>query len=678
MEKSMHMDHIALGVCYYPEQWPRALWQSDLRRMKAHGIETVRVFEFAWTVIEPRDNEWDFSLFDDFLALCAEEKMQVILGTPTATPPAWLTHAHPEVLNAKMDGTLYRHGHRRHYNYNSDVYRQYVSRVVEKLAERYGSHPAVIGWQIDNELNCETDVFYSRADHDAFRAWLKKRFGTLDALNDAIGGRFWSQSFSDWDEVFLERPVISIGNPHLSLLEKEFISDSAISFAEMQERILRKHVGDRFITTNGMFGHLKNDVLTNRVLDFFSFDNYPNFAYGQSGINGGSGGDMKDRISSFALSTVRGFSPNFAIMEQQSGAHGWDHGMLSPMPLPGQMRLWTLQAIAHGADYVSYFRWRTAAFGTEIYWHGILDYDSRDNRRLKELGETARDLQCIREMAGTKYQAKVLLLTDWLNDWDGERDLWHGPLSHAANRAVFAAAQHTHTPLDIRPWNDDTMPDALKDYQLVFLPHAAILTEKMAAALKAYCEAGGKLIMGARTGYKDVYGRCLTLPMPGYAADICGVTVEEYSMPRPEEAASILWAGETYPVTGFQESLTARDSRVEGTYDSGWLKGKAALCEKRYEGGGRAWYAGTGLTEALAKRFLAEAGQAHPYQGLVDCPPEVELAVRSDGKTDWFILLNYTQEPQTVRIADGLTHVLGGRDHLEPLDVGIWKKERIS
>lgn len=365
MEKSIHTDHVALGVCYYPEQWPQEMWQDDLRRMKAHGIETVRVFEFAWTVMEPRDDEWDFSLPDAFLAQCGQEGMQVIFGTPTATPPAWLTHAHPEVLNADKDGTLTYHGHRRHYNYNSPVYHQYVRRIVTKLADRYGLHPAVIGWQLDNELNCETNEFHSAADHEAFRTWLRSRFGTLEALNEAIGGRFWSQSYSDWDEVTMERPVVGgVGNPHIALLEKEFISDSAIAFARLQADILRPRIGGRFITTNGMFGHLRNDILTRDVLDFYCFDNYPNFAYGQSGINGGIDAKLADRITSLNLSRVRGFSPNFAIMEEQSGAQGWDHRMLSPMPLPGQLRQWTMQSIAHGADYVSYFRWRTAVYGT--------------------------------------------------------------------------------------------------------------------------------------------------------------------------------------------------------------------------------------------------------------------------------------------------------------------------
>ena len=676
MEKCVHLDHIALGVCYYPEQWPRTMWQSDLRRMKAHGIETVRVFEFAWSVIEPKDDTWDFSLFDEFLSLAAEEKMQVIMGTPSATPPAWLTHAHPEVLNSRQDGTLYRHGHRRHYNYNSPVYHAYVRRVVTKLAERYGDHPAIIGWQIDNELNCETNVFYSEADHKAFRAWLKKRFGTVEALNDAIGGRFWSESFSDWEEVFLERPVIALGNPHLSLLEKEFISDSAIAFAQMQVDILRQYIGNRFITTNGMFGHLRNDELTNRVLDFYSYDNYPNFAYGQSGINGGDGGDMKDRASSYALSTVRGFSPNFAIMEQQSGAHGWDHVMLSPMPLPGQMRLWTMQAIAHGADYVSYFRWRTASYGTEMYWHGILDYDSRDNRRLKELGEIHQDTKRLNGLTGSRYQARVLLMTDWLNEWDGERDKWYGPMSYQSSRAIFAAAQHTHTPLDIKPWSEQMTADDLADYQLIFLPHVAILPEKMAEVLTAYCRAGGKLVMGARTGYKDQYGRCVTMPMPGYAAALCGVTVEEYSLPRPEEQAALLWDGASYAATGFQETLKANDSQVLARYDSGWLKGEAALCEKGYPQGGCAWYAGTGFTEALAGAFLERAGVAHPYAEMIDCPECVELAVRSTKDTEWFFLLNYTQQAQQVHVSPLLTEVIGNGENLPPLGVSVWVRKK--
>ncbi|MEG2316327.1 MAG: beta-galactosidase, partial [Clostridia bacterium] len=228
MDKSIHMENLSLGVCYYPEHWDETLWQDDLRRMKELGIGTVRVFEFAWSLVEPREGEYDFRLFDSFLALAKKEAMRVIFGTPTATPPAWLTHAHPDVLNCNKDGQKMYHGHRRHYNYNSTVFHDYVRSIVTVLADRYGTHPAIIGWQIDNEINCEVDTFYSQADHAAFRTYLRERFGTLEALNDAIGGRFWSQSYSTWDEVTLERHTPhEQGNPHMALLNKAFFSYSA-------------------------------------------------------------------------------------------------------------------------------------------------------------------------------------------------------------------------------------------------------------------------------------------------------------------------------------------------------------------------------------------------------------------------------------------------------------------
>lgn len=167
----MHVwKHYALGVCYYPEQWEESLWRDDLRRMKAAGIGTVRVGEFCWAILEPDEGRFDFSLFDRFLSLCLEEGVQVIFGTPTATPPAWLTERYPEALNALPDGTLLRHGGRRHYNYNAPVYQKLCCRIVGKLGEHFGPHPAVVGWQIDNELNCETDLFCSQADDAAFRS----------------------------------------------------------------------------------------------------------------------------------------------------------------------------------------------------------------------------------------------------------------------------------------------------------------------------------------------------------------------------------------------------------------------------------------------------------------------------------------------------------------------------
>jgi len=203
MDKSMKLDRLTLGVCYYPEHWPEDLWEDDLKRMRQHGIEVVRIADFAWSVLEPVEGVFTYDLFDRFLDLTYKHGIKVIFCTPTAGPPAWLTHKYPEVLNAKKDGTLYRHGMRRHYNYNSPVYRELTARLVENIVAHFCTHPAIIGWQIDNEFNCETDVFYSEADHAAFRNYLKEKFGTLEALNEAMGTVFWSQTYTSWDEVYL-------------------------------------------------------------------------------------------------------------------------------------------------------------------------------------------------------------------------------------------------------------------------------------------------------------------------------------------------------------------------------------------------------------------------------------------------------------------------------------------
>ncbi|MBD5458333.1 MAG: cellulase family glycosylhydrolase, partial [Lachnospiraceae bacterium] len=244
-----------MGTCYYPEHWSENLWASDLERMKDTGIRVIRIAEFAWSKIEPRENEYDFSFFDRFLKLCLEKEMKVIFSTPTATPPAWLTEAHEEVLNARIDGVLYRHGSRKHYNYNSPVYQEYCRKIVTQSAMHYGPHPAVIGWQIDNELNCELRDFYSEADDAAFRVFLREKYETLGALNAAWGTVFWNQTYTDWKEVHLPRPVPADGvNPHLKLDYYRFLAESTFRFCKMQADILRSYCkpGD-FITTNGMF-----------------------------------------------------------------------------------------------------------------------------------------------------------------------------------------------------------------------------------------------------------------------------------------------------------------------------------------------------------------------------------------------------------------------------------------
>ena len=281
MREIINGEQLILGTCYYPEHWKRELWEEDLNRMLEAGIRVIRIAEFAWNKIEPREGEYTYEFFDSFLDVVEKTPMKVIFCTPTATPPAWLTEEYPEVLNAQMDGTLYRHGARRHYNYNSPVYQRFAANITERSAVHYGPRPCVIGWQIDNELNCETSEFYSESDTAAFREFLKKKYGTIEALNEAWGTVFWNQTYTAWSEVYVPQTTISNStNPHRVLDYLRFISDSACRFAGLQARIIRKYKKpDDFITTNGLFGNLDNHRLAEESLDFMTYDSYPNFAY---------------------------------------------------------------------------------------------------------------------------------------------------------------------------------------------------------------------------------------------------------------------------------------------------------------------------------------------------------------------------------------------------------------
>lgn len=684
MTKSLNLKRFELGVCYYPEQWPETMWADDYRRMRELGFSVIRIAEFAWTIFEPQEGTFSFDFFDRAIDLAHQHGLQVILGTPTATPPAWLTSKYPEVLNVTQAGVQYQHGQRRHYNYNAQIYRELSARIVRKLAEHYGQHPAVIGWQIDNELNCETNVFYSAADNLAFRSWVQQKYDSLDALNSAWGAVFWNQTYTDWAQVNLTGPTPSDSpNPHQALDEKRFFSDSVIAFARLQSEILRELAPDQWVTTNGIFGHLDSHQLTEEALDFISFDSYPNF----STIFPAPGPEpLLDRRWSWNLSIARSISPNFCVMEQQSGPGGWVNRISQPAPKPGQMRLWTYQSIGHGADMILYFRWRTATVGTEIYWHGILNYDNRPNRRIREAAQVGRELETLGPLlVGTRPMARLAIVSDYDNEWDGELDLWHGPYTRQSVQAWFKVLQYRHIPVDslnLRPTT--TLEDMLK-YEVLVYPHPAILTEDTAARLAEYVKQGGTIVFGCRTGYKDLRGQCYMVPMPGPVAELCGVTVEDFTrLETTQRAPLVRWRGDktnglTIAAEGFNDILqsVAPGARVLAEYDDEFYKGSPALVLNN-SGKGRSYYYGAVFNEKAADALITEIGLTSPVARWLDLPKPVELCVRERPETGekLILLLNYSEETQTINLKKAATDLLTGKPaqgevQIPPFDVLI-------
>ena len=667
-----------LGTCYYPEHWDRKLWEDDLRRMLKAGIETIRVGEFAWNKVEPAEGTFTYDFFDDFLDTAHAAGMKVIFGTPTATPPAWLTEKYPEVLNARMDGVLYRHGMRRHYNYNSPKYRELAGRIVEKLGEHYAKHPAIIGWQIDNELNCETSEFYSESDTAAFRVFLKEKYHTIEALNKAWGTVFWNQTYTTWDEIHVPRTTIhNSTNPHEVLDYNRFVSESVISFCRMQSDLLRKYLkpGD-FITTNGMFDRMDNHRMADEALDVYTYDSYPNFAYCLE-ANPKDPDSLNDRKWSLHLTQVRSICPHFGIMEQQSGANGWNTRMEAPAPKPGQMMLWAMQSIAHGADFVSFFRWRTSVMGTEIYWHGILDYDNRDNRKLAEVKEIHKRIQAISQASGAEFKAAFGLVRDYDNEWDSDVDVWHRRLKKQSENGIFRASQLSHTPMDLVYLTDSTEADDLLKYPLLFYPHPLILTPERAKLLTQYVERGGCLVIGARAGLKDDTGKCVMQPMPGLLGDLTGTNVREFTFIGPaDDAQSMTWDGEHVPTGIFSDILEANapgagvpeadapetgapeadapEANVLAVYDRDFYQGAAALIERRYGKGNVLHFGGT-FTQENTVKFLAYAGVLSPWDDVVSLPGSCELVVRKKDQQIYLFLLNYAWEAQEICLKQGMT-----------------------
>jgi beta-galactosidase len=644
------------GVCYYPEHWPPEQWAGDFTRMRDLGMNTVRMGESAWSVWEPQEDHFSFELFDAAIALAAEQGLKVILGTPTYAPPAWLTERYPEVLRADFFGHAMQHGSRRHYNYTSPVYLERCKRVVSALATHYGHDERVIGWQIDNELNCHMTESFAESDHAAFRVWLEQRYGSLEVLNDAWGTVFWSQTYTAWSQLSLPRPTTTYHNPGHLLDFLRFTSDTAVKFSQFQADILRTTTVGQFVTHNGLFDNLDNFDLT-ETLDFMSFDNYPSFFADLTAFPP----HFRDRIAGVNLSKTRGFSSKFLILEQQAGPGGQSGSMLLPgrsdkllvTPKPGQVRLWAWHAAAHGADGIMFFRWRTLPFGAEILWHGLYHYGDTPSWRVREAQQLGAEFGRLENrLLGSEVRAKAAVLYDYDNLSNTQIDSVLGLAQRTQERALYRALSERHlTPDFLMPgcWGE---PGVLEAYPVVFYPNAQLLDSADAQRLTRYVEGGGTLILGVRSGYRDRLGRAHRLPFPGVLRDLCGIEVVEFSRVGLDEQASFAFtSSEALEAPTFLEVLEPREASAEvlATHVEGSFGGHAALTLTR-RGKGRVIYCGVLLTVESVARLLETLEIADPTQVWANVPAEVEVLERVGDAGSWTLLLNFSPVPQIITL----------------------------
>jgi beta-galactosidase len=635
------------GVAYYPEHWPENYWEQDAIRMKECHVNAVRMAEFAWAIMEPVEGKYDFSIFDRAIAVMARHGIRTILGTPTATPPKWLTQKYPEVLHVNADGRAADDQSRRHICYNSPVYREHTRKIVEAMAEHFKGNPSIIGWQIDNEFNCENKECYSDPCAVAFRAWLKNKYGALDSLNERWGTRVWSQTYTDWQQIKLPRPTMSFHNPGLMLDFKRFGSDSVNSYKSLQVEILRRYWPDDFITHNGVFKNI-DYYRFSRDLDLYSYDNYPTFSDFPQYGNG----------ASFTL--TRGFNGRWMVMEEQTGPGGQTYLLRSPRP--GEMNLWAWQAIAHGADGMLHFRWRTARRGAEEYWSGVLEHDNVPRARFQEFKKEGAEINKIgKEILGSRIISDIAVIKDYEAEWVFDHQYFTREVNVAASvSAFFQAASEMKHNIDFIP------PDAdFSKYKIILGPQLVLIDDELASRIRRFVEQGGVFVLSAHSAVKDRDNAMTDKIVPVLLDDLFGVERDEFNCYQPpsRDKNDLRFAdGAAVPVNVFADALKPRGAKVIATWDRDYLKGQAAVTENK-AGRGKAVYYGSffNLESAryLIRRYAAEQNLRPILPGL---PKEIEVTRRTKEGVNYYFVLNHTSEPVVIQIGAGYFDMLAGRE----------------
>jgi beta-galactosidase len=629
-----------LGVSYYPDQWPRSRWRPDAALMADAGLSLVRIGEFAWAMLEPEPGRFEFDWLDDAIEILAEAGLDVVLGTPTAAPPVWLSDRHPEIHAVLANGRTAPFGHRRHYCPNQPAFHDATERIVAALAERYGRDTRIVAWQIDNELGGR--CFCERC-REAFQDWLRDRYGSLDNLNESWGTAFWSQIYSSWRQIPLPEgaPVPPEGflpyapNPGLALDYRRFAAESFVRYQGLQIRILRERCApEQRITHNVM--SLDNREIDHRALaeelDFVSWSNYPLLA----------GSWWRSGMSADAMRMLKE-NGRVWVLEQQVGPLGWE---LLRTPRRGQLRLLTYQAMAHGAEAIVYFRWRTARYGTEQHWHGLLDHDGRTGRRFREVQKLAGELERLRgPLAGGRPAADAALLYDA----DSRFALQIQPTNLAlgyeeTERRHYEALRRLGLGIDVVSPGAD-----LSSYPLVVAPNLYVIDPALAHALADYVEQGGWLVLAPRCGFKDRCNAVPDRPLPAWLDELAGLTVIDYASVSESETAHVAGTDFTGEFAGWYEELELKDAEALAGYTDGEFAGTPAVAEHRV-GRGLVTYVAGAAGEPTLRALYRELCPRRALT-VAELPDGVEI-VRIEGTPNGplLFLLNHAAEERTVEM----------------------------
>jgi beta-galactosidase len=643
------------GSAWYPEQWPEAEWEADLARMQAAGLNMVRIGEFAWSSLEPAEGRYELDWMERAVAAAARHGMVTIIGTPTDTPPAWMTTKYPEILRVGEDGVQLQHGSRRHFSIGSEKYRKLCRKIVERLAVRFGHNPNVVAWQIGNEYTEDSFDAESRA---RFHRWLEAKYGSLDALNTNWGTAYWSQTYSNWNQIPM---TTGRANPGLLLEYKRFVTDTWRDFQRNQIEALRRHVDPRQLTTTNLGGlgwaNRFNRQLIAADLDIISWDEYLGSGWFDKTKNGT--GHLDPLRSGASHDLVRGWKQkNFWVLEMPPGFVDW--GPVSNSLDRGETRAMAWHAVGHGADGIGFWQWRSALNGQEQYHGSLVGPDGEPVPVYAEAAQTGVEFaKAGPVLAGTQPVSEVALIHDYDSRWAIE----FNPFSSRYDQMqilidYYRALREPTQAVDIvTPAMD------LSRYKLVVAPSLNVVSPELAARLTDYVRAGGHLVLGPRTGMKNEFNALTRERQPGPLVPTLGGRVEQFYALLEDVPVAGAWGSGKATVWAERLDRLAPDAEVVLRFGAGndWLTGEPAAIRRKL-GKGTISYLGAVLDGALmtkvAQGWVKDAGVT--LASAIPAPAGVSVSRRVGAGREVFVITNFSKGPQEIVLPGAMTDVLAG------------------
>ena len=629
---------ILYGGDYNPNQWPREVWNEDMRLFKKAGINSATVNVFSWAKLQPNEETYDFSELDDVIDMLGKENFDIVLATSTAAMPAWLAKKYPEVTRVDFEGRRHKFGQRHNHCPNSPVWRRYARQLASELAKRYGKNPHVTCWHINNEYNTGC---YCENCEKAFRVWLRKKYGSLEALNAAWNTEFWGHTFYDWDEIVAPNSLADgmgfgwtrkTAFAGISRDYDRFLSDSLLENYKMERDAIREHDPDTPITTNLMGTYKGLDYFKwAKEMDIVSWDNYP--AYNTPWSETAMRHDL-----------MRGLKNQpFMLMEQTPSQQNWQ--AYNSLKRPGQMRAQSYQTIAHGADTIQFFQLRRSKGACEKFHGAVISHSgSEETRVFQECSQLGAELAALgSQLLGADNPAQVGILFDWDNYWALEYtsgpsvDLKYCNQIHQYYRYFY----DRHIPVDMVPMDGD-----FSRYKAIVAPVLYMVKEGVAEALTAFVEAGGTLITGFMSGIVDQSDNVHLGGYPGPLRKLCGVWAEEIDALAPEQSNTLKFMDGSQSKCGLLcDILHLEGAQALAVYGEDFYAGAPAVTKNAY-GKGTVYYVGTqpeaqGLDKILDS--LTGQGEIHP---LIPDRTQLEVTRRVKDGTEFWFILNLTGKPQ--------------------------------